>query len=101
MTATPRLAPRSPVTGRVGESVQRPDAVLKVKGDFPYSSDLQVEGMVWGATVRSPHPYARIVSIDTAEALAGNICRCTGYAKIIDAVRLAAIRLAVNERTAR
>src|SRR5260370_26105195 len=24
--------------------------------------------MVWGATVRSPHPYARIVSIDAAEA---------------------------------
>jgi xanthine dehydrogenase D subunit len=69
MTEQPRLAPRSLVSGRVGESVQRPDAVLKVKGDFPYSSDLQVKGMLWGATVRSPHPYARIGSIDTADAL--------------------------------
>ncbi len=58
------------VNGRVGDAVRRPDAVLKVKGDFPYSSDLQVEGMLWGATVRSPHPYARIVSIDVTEALA-------------------------------
>jgi xanthine dehydrogenase D subunit len=66
----PRLAPAVRLSGRVGESVLRPDAPLKVKGDFPYSSDLHVEGMLWGATVRSPHPYARILSIDTAEALA-------------------------------
>jgi carbon-monoxide dehydrogenase small subunit len=26
------------------------------------------------------------------EALSGNLCRCTGYAKILDAVRLAAVR---------
>ena len=26
------------------------------------------------------------------EALSGNLCRCTGYAKIFDAVRLAAAR---------
>ncbi|MDQ6720141.1 MAG: xanthine dehydrogenase subunit D, partial [Candidatus Dormibacteraeota bacterium] len=70
MSAKPRLAPHSVVTGRVGEAVRRPDAVLKVRGDFPYSSDLHVEGMLWGATVRSPHPYARIVAIDATEALA-------------------------------
>ncbi|HKC84164.1 MAG TPA: hypothetical protein VKD46_09210, partial [bacterium] len=55
---------------RVGESVRRPDGVAKVRGGFVYSSDLYVEGMLWGATVRSPHPHARIVSIDATAARA-------------------------------
>src|SRR5216110_1358191 len=55
---------------RVGESVRRPDGGPKVRGTFVYSSDLRAEGMLWGATVRSPHPYARIVSIDTSAARA-------------------------------
>jgi xanthine dehydrogenase D subunit len=69
----PRLSTPGHVLGRrVGDRVTRPDAEPKVRGDFVYSSDLQVDGMLWGATVRSPHPYARIVAIDTAEAVASS-----------------------------
>ena len=35
---------------------------------------------------RDPHPSEAAIR----EALAGNLCRCTGYAKILDAVHLAA-----------
>ncbi|KOX23471.1 (2Fe-2S)-binding protein [Saccharothrix sp. NRRL B-16348] len=35
------------------------------------------------------------------EALAGNLCRCTGYEKILDAVRLAATRKADPEAASR
>ena len=37
---------------------------------------------------RNPRPS----DAEIREALAGNLCRCTGYEKIMDAVRLAAIR---------
>ncbi len=54
----------------VGESVRRVDGVPKVKGTFAYGSDLWHEEMLWGATVRSPHPHAKIRSIGIAEAVA-------------------------------
>ena len=69
--ATPtRERPDAPVTtpGKVGEHTERADGVSKVKGEFEYSSDLWMDGMLWGATLRSPHPHAKIWSIDTAEA---------------------------------
>ena len=34
---------------------------------------------------------------EVREALAGNLCRCTGYTKILDAVELAALRLGRQE----
>ncbi|ETK36043.1 xanthine dehydrogenase family protein molybdopterin-binding subunit [Microbispora sp. ATCC PTA-5024] len=54
----------------VGASAQRPDGTLKVTGEFAYSSDLWLEGMLWGATLRSPHPSAWIRSVDVGPALA-------------------------------
>ena len=58
------------VRGGIGESVRRPDGIPKVKGDFAYSSDLWADGMLWGATLRSPHPRARIRELNIAPALA-------------------------------
>ncbi|MPZ79894.1 MAG: xanthine dehydrogenase subunit D [Actinophytocola sp.] len=58
------------VTGTVGDSPLRPDGTLKVKGEFAFSSDLWHEDMLWGATLRSPHPHARIRGIDIGAALA-------------------------------
>jgi CO/xanthine dehydrogenase Mo-binding subunit len=56
--------------GGVGDSPRRPDAARKVLGTFTYASDLRADGMLHGATLRSPHPRALIRSIDTATALA-------------------------------
>src|SRR5689334_19582176 len=54
----------------LGQSAPRPDGTLKVTGEFAYSSDLWLEGMLWGATLRSPRPSAWIRSIDVGPALA-------------------------------
>ncbi len=60
----------APESGGIGDSPQRPDGTLKVTGQFAYGSDLWMDGMLWGATLRSPHPFARINSIGIGEALA-------------------------------
>jgi len=54
--------------GRLGDSVLRPDGIAKVQGSFEFSNDLTADGFLWGATLRSPHPYARIVRIDVSGA---------------------------------
>ncbi|MEU0278997.1 MULTISPECIES: molybdopterin cofactor-binding domain-containing protein [unclassified Streptomyces] len=60
----------SQTRGGIGESTLRPDGILKVTGEFAYSSDMWHEDMLWGHTLRSTVAHAEIRSIDTAEALA-------------------------------
>jgi xanthine dehydrogenase D subunit len=56
--------------GGVGTTTVRVDGIPKVRGEFEYSSDIRMDGMLWGATLRSAHPRADIWSVDISPALA-------------------------------
>ena len=53
----------------VGKRVMRVDAPAKVTGSAVYGVDIELPGMLHGATLRSPYPHAKIIEIDTAAAL--------------------------------
>ena len=53
-------------------------------------------GMILSAKAlldENPHPGRQ----EVRRAIAGNLCRCTGYAKIVEAIEVAAARRAVDE----
>jgi CO/xanthine dehydrogenase Mo-binding subunit len=54
----------------VGTRPIRPDGVDKVTGPANFGADMTMPGMLWGRIERSPHAHARILSINTAKALA-------------------------------
>jgi carbon-monoxide dehydrogenase large subunit len=56
------------MTSYVGTRTPRVDSVEKVTGGAVYAVDIVLPGMLHGAVLRSPHPHARIVSIDTSAA---------------------------------
>jgi len=64
----------------IGTRPIRPDGADKVTGRALYGADFQSSGLLHGKTLRSPHPHARIRSIDTskAEALDGVHAVITG-----------------------
>ena len=64
-----QLRPRN----TVGRDVPRIDAVERVTGRAEYTRDVRLPGMLYARVLRSPHPHARIVRIDTsrAEAMPG------------------------------
>ena len=52
----------------VGRRLPKLDAPPKVAGKTVYADDMRMSGLLVGAILRSPHPHARIVSIDISEA---------------------------------
>ena len=72
MSQTTSTASKRGERGTLGNSAVRPDGLAKVQGRFAFSSDAWADNMLWGATLRSPHPHARIISIDVSAALAIN-----------------------------
>lgn len=57
----------------IGKNLPRKDAVKKATGAAQFTGDIKLHGMLYGKCLRSPHPHAKILSIDTsrAEALPG------------------------------
>lgn len=53
----------------VGKAIPRIDGHLKVSGKAKYTFDVAVPGMLYAAVLRSPHPAARIKSINVEPAL--------------------------------
>jgi aerobic carbon-monoxide dehydrogenase small subunit len=75
------------------EGLEEPDGLHPVQEAFLAAGAVQcgfcTPGLIVAThdlLVRNPKP----TDPEIREALAGNLCRCTGYQKILDAVRLAA-----------
>ncbi|HEV7893915.1 MAG TPA: xanthine dehydrogenase family protein molybdopterin-binding subunit [Pyrinomonadaceae bacterium] len=54
----------------VGKRTPRLDGRLKVTGAAKYTADVRLPGMLFARMVTSPHPHARVISIDTSAATA-------------------------------
>ncbi len=52
----------------IGKSMVRSDTVAKAAGQALYTADLKLPRMLVGKVLRSPHPHARILNIDTSRA---------------------------------
>ena len=54
----------------IGRPTPKKDGTLKALGRAEYADDISMPGMLHGKLLRSPHPHARIVRIDTSRAQA-------------------------------
>jgi len=60
----------SPEVGGMGHSIKRKEDPRFIRGKGTYVDDVQLPGMLYLDIVRSPHAHAKIVTIDTAKAMA-------------------------------
>lgn len=72
--------------GLIGKRVSRPNAKRLVAGRGRYADDVQLPRMVHAAFARSPHPHARIRSIDKTAAQA-----CDGVLHVLTGAEFAEI----------
>jgi CO/xanthine dehydrogenase Mo-binding subunit len=70
MTERKKEASENKALKWVGTRQVRPDGVDKVTGRATFGADLYVPNMLVGKVLRSPHPHARIVSMDLSKAAA-------------------------------
>src|SRR6476660_2164586 len=53
----------------IGKPLRKIDAMAKCAGETLYADELNLPRMIYARLLRSPHPHARILSINTARAL--------------------------------
>ena len=64
-----QMSERNDYTPSVGTSHIRTDLKSKVLGTAEYTADLSLPNMLNACVLRSPHPHANILSIDTEKAM--------------------------------
>jgi CO/xanthine dehydrogenase Mo-binding subunit len=67
MTSKPILSSTIP-NGPVGQPIPRVEGPAKVTGVIKYTADVDRPGILWGKTLRSPLPHARLLNINTDRA---------------------------------
>ncbi|MFJ2171674.1 (2Fe-2S)-binding protein [Streptomyces sp. NPDC087851] len=90
-------------TGTTGADVTEAGELSPVQQAFVDAGAVQCGFCTPGLLVAADEMLERNPSPsdgDIREALSGNLCRCTGYEKILDAVRLAAARQATRQEEA-
>jgi len=104
----PTLSCLMPVWEAEGTEVTTVEGLATVDGPHPLQDEFDLNGaaqcgfctpgiLCSAAALLDQNPRATRAEIQ--EALSGNLCRCTGYAKIYDAVEAAGVRLSSPAET--